>query len=159
MNRAWERLLSAYVDGEVTAEERQQVEEWLRQDPEAQAEYRELVRLRNLLRRLPPRPAPPDLEGRILRAALDRASGLKPARVRRALWVAALVAAAAVGLFPVVRGGLDRLRASEPGVHGYTWQHVAHTTTDPLVDRTYLGVVLTDATLDLLGERPAEEER
>ncbi|MDQ7801714.1 MAG: zf-HC2 domain-containing protein [Armatimonadota bacterium] len=159
MNRAWERLLSAYVDGEVTPEERRQVEEWLRQDPEAQAEYRELVRLRDLLRSLPPRPAPPDLEGRILRAALGRATGPKPARMRQAVWVGAVVAAAAVGLFPLVRGGLDRLRASEPGVHGYTWQHVAHTATDPLVDRAYLGVALTDATLELLGERPAEEQR
>jgi anti-sigma factor RsiW len=160
VNRYRERLLSAYVDGEVTGEERRQVEEWLRRDPEAHRAYREMVRLRDLLRRLPERPAPGDLEDRILRAARGWARRHRPEAARRAAWVGALVAAAAaVGLFPVVRGGLDRLGASEAGVQGYVWHHTAQVAGDPLVDPAYAAVVLTDAGLEQLGERVAEDGR
>ncbi|MCS7236606.1 MAG: DUF4880 domain-containing protein [Armatimonadota bacterium] len=158
MKRARERLVSAYVDGEVTAEERRQVERWLREDPELQREYQELLQLRRLLRSLPPRPAPDDLESQVLSAALGRVEKRGWGR-RQVVWAGVLVAAAAIALFPVVRDGLERLRASEPGTHAYTWQHAVHSAQDPLVDRAVLGVILTDATLDLLGERAGEEGR
>lgn len=160
VNRIQERLLSAYVDGEVTPEERRQVEEWLRHDPEAQRAYRQLVEVRELLRRLPVRPAPRDLEDRILHAAQAWTRAGPPQALRRAVWVGALVAAAAaVGLFPVVRGGLDRLGASEVGVQGYVWYHAAQAARDPLADPAYVAVVLTDASLEQLGERVAEDGR
>ncbi len=41
-------LLSAYLDGEVTVALRQQVEEWLRTDPETQCLYARVLKLRPL---------------------------------------------------------------------------------------------------------------
>lgn len=53
-------LLSAYLDGEVTAVERLEVENWLAKDPEVQQLYRRLLQLRQGLRTLPvPTPEQP----------------------------------------------------------------------------------------------------
>ena len=46
-------LLSAYLDGEVTAAERRQVEEWLVNAPEAQCLYARLLKLRQGLQTMP----------------------------------------------------------------------------------------------------------
>ena len=46
-------LLSAYLDGEVTAAERRQIEQWLDNDPEVQRLYVRLLRLRQGLQGLP----------------------------------------------------------------------------------------------------------
>jgi anti-sigma-K factor RskA len=46
-------LLSAYLDGEVTAAERRQVETWLEHDPETQRLYERLLNLRQGFRTLP----------------------------------------------------------------------------------------------------------
>ena len=46
-------LLSAYLDGEVTAAERRQVEEWLANDPTVLCLYKRLLKLRQGLRTLP----------------------------------------------------------------------------------------------------------
>ncbi len=46
-------LLSAYLDGEVTASERRQVEQWLKSDPSAQHLHARLLRLRQGVRNLP----------------------------------------------------------------------------------------------------------
>ncbi|MEH2395108.1 MAG: zf-HC2 domain-containing protein [Nostoc sp.] len=46
-------LLSAYLDGEVTALERRQVEEWLANDASVQCLYARLLKLRQGLRTLP----------------------------------------------------------------------------------------------------------
>ena len=50
-------LLSAYLDGEVTSEQRQQVQNLLNQDPEIQALYQRLLSLREGFHNLPT-PAP-----------------------------------------------------------------------------------------------------
>jgi anti-sigma factor RsiW len=50
-------LLSAYLDGEVTAEQRQEVQELLSNDPEIQGLYRRLLYLRQELNNLPTPPA------------------------------------------------------------------------------------------------------
>lgn len=53
-------LLSAYLDGEVTATERKQIEEWLANDPSSQKLYNRLLKLRHGLRTLPiPQPEVP----------------------------------------------------------------------------------------------------
>jgi anti-sigma factor RsiW len=50
-------LLSAYLDGEVTAEQRQEVQELLSNDPEIQSLYRRLLYLRQEINNLPiPKP-------------------------------------------------------------------------------------------------------
>ncbi|MHC5937882.1 anti-sigma factor family protein [Nostoc sp.] len=46
-------LLSAYLDGEVTATERRQVEEWLANDASVQCLYARLLKLRQGLRAIP----------------------------------------------------------------------------------------------------------
>lgn len=46
-------LLSAYLDSEVTADERKQVQEWLKSDPKMQCLYTRLVKLRQGLQTLP----------------------------------------------------------------------------------------------------------
>lgn len=46
-------LLSAYLDGEVTASERKQVQAWLDHDPETKQLYARLLRLRQGVRTLP----------------------------------------------------------------------------------------------------------
>ncbi|NEQ27759.1 MAG: Fis family transcriptional regulator [Microcoleus sp. SIO2G3] len=46
-------LLSAYLDGEVTANERRQVEAWLKHDPQVQCLYSRLLKLRHGMQALP----------------------------------------------------------------------------------------------------------
>jgi len=46
-------LLSAYLDGEVTASERRQVEAWLKSDPQVQCLYTRLLKLRRGVQSLP----------------------------------------------------------------------------------------------------------
>ncbi|MFB2837376.1 anti-sigma factor family protein [Floridanema evergladense] len=46
-------LLSAYLDGEVSATERKQVENWLETDPSTQCLYKRLLNLRQRLRGVP----------------------------------------------------------------------------------------------------------
>ncbi|ACK64434.1 putative transmembrane anti-sigma factor [Rippkaea orientalis PCC 8801] len=55
MNNQFERfeLLSAYLDGEVTAEERQQVQQWLDTDPQFHQLYCKLSRLQREIPTLP----------------------------------------------------------------------------------------------------------
>jgi hypothetical protein len=49
-------LISAYLDGEVTAEERRQVEDWLQHDDQVQGLYQRLMALRHHMKAMP---APP----------------------------------------------------------------------------------------------------
>ena len=55
MNEEFERfeLLSAYLDGEVTAEERYQVQEWLDNDPKLKQTYLKLLRLQQSIPQIP----------------------------------------------------------------------------------------------------------
>lgn len=46
-------LLSAYIDGEATPEERRQVNEWLDNDPEVKSLYLHLLRIRQSLQQMP----------------------------------------------------------------------------------------------------------
>lgn len=46
-------LLSAYLDGEVTAPERRQVEDWLKNDPKTQGLYARMLKMQQGVRRLP----------------------------------------------------------------------------------------------------------
>lgn len=158
MDRRWERLLSAYLDGELTPEEMRAVEARLRQDPEAQALYRELAGVQALLQRLPARRSPEDLEDRILREVQRRAERAGRRRWRAVLAGGLAAAAAAVVLLPLVRGELDRLRAAESGAHWFAWVHASRAAGDLVGDRTAWQVTLADTALILLGERPSLPE-
>ena len=52
-------LLSAYLDGEVTAAEKRQVEDWLANDPESQRLYGRLLKLRTGVQTIPAPAAQP----------------------------------------------------------------------------------------------------
>jgi len=54
MNRDRFELLSAYLDGEVTPEERKIVQHWMDTDPATQRLYRRLMRIRHGIQQVPP---------------------------------------------------------------------------------------------------------
>jgi len=64
-------LLSAYLDGEVTASERKQVEEWLETDPVVQRLYARLLQLRQGIQAMPV-PAPTESVEKTVEKVLQR---------------------------------------------------------------------------------------
>lgn len=87
-------LLSAYLDGEVTAGERKQIQYWLDNDPEVHQQYLKLLRLRQGLQTLPvPTVAPPATE-----MAEQVFLRLKNYRIRRLVaWSGTAIAALVIG--------------------------------------------------------------
>ncbi|MDZ7951745.1 MAG: zf-HC2 domain-containing protein [Nostoc sp. DedQUE12b] len=94
-------LLSAYLDGEVTATERRQVEEWLANDASVQCLYARLLKLRQGLRTLPV-PATQQSPEETVQQVLTRLR-----RRSRLNWIAAgaAVAACAIGAISGLVGG------------------------------------------------------
>jgi anti-sigma factor RsiW len=73
MNRAWDdELLSAYVDGELSAEEKAEVEQRLADDPAARRLVEQLRTVSAGVRALPPRQLGEDLSAAVLRLAERR---------------------------------------------------------------------------------------
>lgn len=173
MNHRLERLLSCYLDEEVTPQERVEIERLLRMDPEARAFLEELRWVRGVLRGLPDRPLPEGVTAGVLRAVqgvgiakgwsgrLRTIRGLfANAPTRIAVAVASAVAVALLGAAPLLRmGGRSGSPDAERVVERFVWEHVHEASSNPLVDRAYLGITLTDANLSLAGERPPEEIR
>jgi anti-sigma factor RsiW len=99
-------LLSAYLDGELPADEAREVTAWLERHPEALREVERQRRLWDLLGRYPDEPVPAGFSQRVL--AQTRADGeetrpqrvIPPGRTLRRAWAfaAAAVVLAAVGL-------------------------------------------------------------
>jgi anti-sigma factor RsiW len=158
-------LLSSYLDDEVTPEERQEIETLLRRDPEARALAEDLRRARDLLRALPERPLPEGFVEEVLRrASTEREPGFRflwtvrdlfrSVRARTVLVAAAVCAVLVLGIGPLLRTEWERLRAAEVGVEFVVREHTVLVSRDPLTDRAYLGVVLTDTNLQLAGEHP-----
>ncbi|MEH2049164.1 anti-sigma factor family protein [Nostoc sp.] len=98
-------LLSAYLDGEVTATERKQVEEWLANDASVQCLYARLLKLRQGLRTLPVPTAQqsPEVTVQQVLTRLHRRSRLN--------WMVggAAVAACAIGIVSGFVGGGSRV--------------------------------------------------
>ena len=93
-------LLSAYLDGEVTATERRQVEEWLANDASVQCLYARLLKLRQGLRTLPvPTQQSPEVAVEQVFTRLRRRSRLNWMAGGAA--VAACVIGAVSGLVPI----------------------------------------------------------
>jgi anti-sigma factor RsiW len=91
-------LLSAYLDGEVTATERKQVEEWLATDASMQTLHNRLMKLRQGFRALPaPAPSQPvDQAVEQVFAKVDRRPNL------RLVWGGSAIAAMFVGAVTVL---------------------------------------------------------
>lgn len=98
-------LLSAYLDGEVTASERQQVEKWLDTDPAVQRLYQRLLKLRQNFQGMPtPVSQPVEQTVEQVFARLDR----RPKRAL-ALWGGGAVAAVLIGAFTSLIPGNEGL--------------------------------------------------
>ncbi|MDR7416527.1 MAG: hypothetical protein QN193_10685 [Armatimonadota bacterium] len=172
MNRRLERLLSCFLDEEVTPQERAEVERLLRTDPEARAFLEDLRRVREALRALPDRPLPGDLTADLLQAVRGAGrirgwTGQVPAirglfanaLTRFVLAAACLAAVALLGAVPLLRPGPEGILDAKAEVEFLVREHALQVSADPLVDRAYLGITLTDAHLSLAGERLPEEGR
>lgn len=111
-----DELLSAYLDGEASAEERARVEAAVASDPEVAERHRRLVAVAALLE--PPVPAPPDVVDAQIARALA-ASGVDLDAARRSRRPAVFAAAAAIaGVFLVgtllaVRGDSDEAELAD----------------------------------------------
>jgi anti-sigma factor RsiW len=134
-----EDLLSAYLDGECTEEQRAWVEAQLESSPQLRAVLDDVRAARDAVRALPPRDAPPEFWSRILAPALvafeaaaeagsvahaGRASIDLAARRRRkrARWLSAVGGAAAAGLLAAVVL-VPRPQAVDPPVASFTDAH------------------------------------
>ncbi len=150
-----EELLSCYLDGEVTPEERERVERLLRSDPEARRRLEELRWVRDALRALPARPLPEDLVPAILHRAEALSRGwtwrirdLVPnVWVRAAVLTASLAMALVVGFGTILRPDRPRPEAAEVTLDVFVQEHAFQAASDPFTDRAYLGIVLADANL------------
>lgn len=158
-HRRAERLLSAYLDTELSSEEMSDIRSHLAGCPDCRAEMEELRATRRLLSSL----EPPDLPGEFaadLSLRLGRrapglwgwqtpAWGLRPATV-----FAVLALVLVLVVVPVIRGHQHRLRAAEVGPDLFLRRAAQAQARDPLLDRAFVGLVFTDANLRLIGEDP-----
>jgi len=174
------RLLSAYVDGELTAAEAREVQEHLLDCAACREAHDGLRGTRDLLAGLPPADPPAQfwaaIRQPVLRGAAAAAPDIQPDRlgdrvrfawhdltrsprrwfvVRRPGWaLAAVVLVLALAALPLVKGTVDRLHATEIGVDLYVHDHAVQMGAAPLVDRAYVGLVAGDAELVIAGENP-----
>ncbi|HEY3246934.1 MAG TPA: zf-HC2 domain-containing protein [bacterium] len=161
-----ERMLSALLDNELTADEAADVRAHLAACESCRGELDRLTRVKRLLAALPER-EPPAAYWTDLRApAAAPAAGTTVWDAFRTAWrrpAAALAAAAAVVLLvllPLVKGRVDRLRAAEIGVDVYVREYAIASAYDPFADRAYLGLLIGDAGRALIGEpRPQPGDR
>lgn len=94
MHRDRFELLSAYMDGEVTADERRQVEEWLANDPTVQRLHERLLKLRQSFQAMPV----PISDERSVARTVDSVLARVDRRPRPAiLWGGIAIAAVVVG--------------------------------------------------------------
>lgn len=160
-----ERQLSAYLDSELPPEEATAVRAHLVQCVSCRAELERLQRVKRLLRMLPEKPAPATLWESIEQRRHESAGpGAIVTWIRSMFRRPAVVVAAAALIVillavPLVRGRIDRLRAAGIGIDVYVREHALNASSDPLVDRAYLGLLLGDANVALVGEPRWEELR
>ncbi len=160
------RQLSAYLDGELTPADTDGVRAHLAQCAACRRELEHLQSVKALLQRLPERPVPQDLWASI-RRQVDRPARpfaaplgdrLRGTFRRPAVaWaVAVLVVALITGA--LVWGRLEQLRAAGVGADLFVREHALASAAEPFSDRAYLGLLIGDASLALIGV-PREEAR
>ncbi len=109
-------LLSAYIDGEVTDEEKQAVEEWLSRDQQAQNHYQSILKLRYQLQALPsptPTPSAEALTDTVIRQSYGKT--LKKGLLWGGGAVTAVLITALSGLFASNQSPMPRLAESNEG--------------------------------------------
>lgn len=162
-----ERMLSALLDNELTADEVTALRAHLAGCEVCRAEFERLSQVKRLLAALPEREPPSSYWTALRTVPVQHAAPARPAPLDalRAVFrrpAAALTAAAAVVLLvvlPLAKGRVDRLRAAEIGVDVYVHEYALASAYDPFADRAYLGLLIGDAGRTLLGEpRPQPGE-
>lgn len=99
-------LLSAYIDGEVTAAERYQVQEWLASEPKMQRLYAKLLKLRSGLQKL----AVPATEVTVQETTKQVFARINRRRIRNAVvWGGGVIAAVFVGALSGVVPGTQMI--------------------------------------------------
>lgn len=88
-------LLSAYIDGEVTVAQKEQVQQWLHEDPNFQQLYQRLLKLNHGFQNLPT-PVATQSPQQITNAVLTQIEQRRFSRL--AFWGGTAIAAIAVGL-------------------------------------------------------------
>jgi anti-sigma factor RsiW len=153
-----ERLLSAYLDGELSPQETAAVQEHLMDCAACREAYDGLRATKGLLGQLPLAEPPAEFWSAVRvppRRAGPKRPSLRPwtALVRRPAWaVAAVLLVTTLAMVPLVKGTVDRLHATEIGVDLYVREHAIQMSREPLVDQAYLNLVSGDADLVLIGE-------
>ncbi|HEY3248095.1 MAG TPA: zf-HC2 domain-containing protein [bacterium] len=158
-----ERMLSALLDNELTADDSAAVRAHLAQCEECRATLQQLTAVKQLLSALPEH-EPPAGYWEVLRAAAvatapARANPLDVFRAafrRPAVALAAMAAVILLVLLPLVKGRVDRLRAAEIGVDVYVHEYAVASSYDPFADRAYLGLLIGDAGRALIGDPRAQ---
>ncbi|HBE18553.1 MAG TPA: Fis family transcriptional regulator [Cyanobacteria bacterium UBA11149] len=110
-------LLSAYIDGEVTATERITVQEWLAKEPDIQRLYARLLKLRGGFHKLPV----PTSQVTAPETAKQVFARIDSRRLRKAMvWGGGAIAAAFVGafsgIFPGSQFALQQAKVTQPAV-------------------------------------------
>ncbi len=150
----FERLLSAYLDGELLPEEMAEVRAHLAGCESCREELESLRATKQLVGHLAQAALPPDFAAGVW-SRIER-----PAERRWFWWPRPAVALAAVVLavilvaVPLVRGHLDRLKAAEVGPDLFVRSYAPAAAEDPFADRAFIILITTDAGLRLLGEDP-----
>lgn len=162
-HRYVERQLSAYLDGELRPDEAAAVRRHLETCPRCRADLAGLAQVKAVLAGLPERPLPETFWPEV-RSALERPKPAAPRflefwQARPALALAAAAVIIALLLVPFIGGQIERLRAAEFGQELFIREHAVAAASDPLVDRAYLGLLVTDANLAIVGVRREEEPR
>jgi predicted anti-sigma-YlaC factor YlaD len=149
-----ERLLSSYLDYELSSAESAAVQEHLLDCAECRDAYEGLRATKVLLGALPLAEPPAELWAAVRdpRGVRSAPPALRrPWFMRQVAWASAAAAVAvAVAVTPLVRGTIDRLHASPVGVDLYLRQHAVAMGSEPFTDRAYLGLATGDADLQLV---------
>lgn len=157
--------LSAYLDGELGTAERRAVDAHLRTCPICRRDLADLERVKTLVGALPEVEPPAGLFATV-RTRLERPAPvlsplgdwLRTAFRRPAVAAAAAALAVLLIALPMAKGRIDRLQAANVGVDVYVREHALLSSTDPFADRAYLGLLIGDANVALVGQRRVPED-
>lgn len=118
LQRDRSELLSAYLDGEVTAAERQQVHQWLESDPNVQCLYRRLLKLRQGIQTLPVKTSEQSAEQTVNQVftKIKNRSRIRIAIASTGGAVAAMFISALSGLIPNSQSPVPQLAEYSPPV-------------------------------------------
>lgn len=124
-------LLSAYLDGEVTASERRQVEDWLKNEPETQRLYARLLKLRQSLQAMPMPSAQ-----KTAQQTVEQVYQKMHRRDRRSavVWGGGAIAAAFIGAITLVLPGQQPFQLAESSKTTTAIEPLQVALNDPVVE-------------------------